>query len=109
MDDDLADLRQQIADLAELTITMRHRANLPRFQQEWNEERDVEERLVERIEQWVQMSRERLAGPRDEYQTVVEAARGRPRAEPASPRDRGPRSRGTSRFARRVRGQAEPA
>ena len=83
MDDDLADLRQQIADLAELTITMRHRANLPQFQQEWNEERDVEERLVERIEQWVQMSRERLAGPRDEYQTVVEAARGRPRAEPA--------------------------
>ena len=89
MDDDLADLRQQMADLAELTITMRHRANLPRFQQEWNDERDVEERLVERIEQWVQTSRERLAGPRDEYQTVVEAARGRPRAEPAhSPRSR---------------------
>ena len=108
MDDDLADLRQQIADLAELTITMRHRAP-PQFQQEWNEERDVEERLVERIEQWVQMSRERLAGPRDEYQTVVEAARADPGQSRPSPRDRGPRSRGTSRFARRVRGQAEPA
>lgn len=84
MDDDLADLRQQIADLAELTITMRHRANLPRFQQEWNAERDAEERLVERIEQWVQSSRAGLASPRDEYQTVVDAARGRPRGAPAN-------------------------
>jgi hypothetical protein len=83
MDDDLADLRQHIADLAELTIAMRHRANLPRFQQEWNEERAVEERLVQRIEAWVHISRERLADPRDDYQSVVEAARGRPRVEPA--------------------------
>ena len=87
MDEDLADLRQQIADLAELTMTMRHRANLPRFQREWNEDRDVEERLVERIEDWVRSSRERLGeGPRDEYQSVVEAARGRPSAEPVHSR-----------------------
>ena len=89
MDDDLADLRQQIADLAELTLTMRHRANLPRFQHEWSADREAEERLLERIEVWVHSSRERLAGPRDEYQTVVEAARGRPRREPVHP----PRSR----------------
>jgi hypothetical protein len=90
MDEELADLRQQVADLAELTITMRRRANLPRFQRAWNEDRDVEEVLVARIEQWVQASRERLAGPRDEYQTIVEAARGRPRAEVVhSPRSRG--------------------
>ena len=89
MDDDLADLRQQIADLAELTMTMRHRANLPRFKQEWNEDREAEERLVQRIELWVHTSRARLAGPRDEYQTVVEAARGRPRGEPVhAPRSR---------------------
>jgi hypothetical protein len=87
MDEELADLRQQIADLAELTITMRHRANLPQFRREWNEDRDVEERLIERIEQWVESSRELLGdGPLDEYQSVVEAARGRPRAEPVHSR-----------------------
>ena len=38
MDEELAELRQQIADLAELTVTMRHRANLPRYRQEWNDD-----------------------------------------------------------------------
>jgi hypothetical protein len=86
MDDDLAELRQQIADLAELTVTMRHRANLPQYRLEWNEDRDVEERLVARIEQWVQSSREVLgAQPRDEYQAVVEAARGGRSPEPLGP------------------------
>jgi hypothetical protein len=91
MEEELAELRQQIADLAELTVTMRHRANLPQYRQEWNDDRDVEERLVARIERWVQSSRELLgAGPRDEYQSVVEAARGRPRPDPVhSPRSRG--------------------
>jgi hypothetical protein len=91
MDQELADLRQQLADLAELTVTMRRRANLPRFRDEWNDDRDLEERLVARIEQWVRSSRELLGeGPRDEYQSVVEAARGRPRPEPVDSR----RSRG---------------
>jgi hypothetical protein len=96
MDDELAELRQQIADLAELTVTMRHRANLPRFRQEWNEDRDVEERLVARIEQWVHSSREVLgARPRDEYQAVVEAARGGRLPEPPGPPS--PRSRASVR------------
>jgi hypothetical protein len=89
MDKELAELRQQIADLAELTVTMRHRASLPRYRQEWNDDRAVEERLVVRIERWVQSSRELLgAGPRDEYQSVVEAAKGRPRPDPVPPRSR---------------------
>ena len=76
MDDELAELRRQIADLAELTVTMRHRANLPHYRRDWAEDRDVEERLVARIKQWVQSSREIVgAEPRDEYQDVVEAAR----------------------------------
>jgi hypothetical protein len=102
MDDELAELRQQIADLAELTVTMRHRANLPRFRQEWNEDLEAEERLVARIEQWMQSSREtgralatiepgahEAEEQRDEYQSAVEAARGRRPPEPVhSPRSR---------------------
>jgi hypothetical protein len=85
MDDELAELRQQIADLAELAVTMRHRDNLPQHRREWNEDRDVEERLVARIEQWMQSSREVLgARARDEYEGVVEAARAR-RSQVSSP------------------------
>jgi hypothetical protein len=78
MDVAMEDLRQQIADIAELTVLMRRRANLPRYTREWNEDRDAEERLIARIERWVQSSRE--AG--DEYQSVVEAARGRRMPDP---------------------------
>ena len=96
MDDEFAKLRQQIADLAELTITMRHRANLPHYRREWNDDRDVEERLVARIEQWVQSSREDVgARPRDEYQDVVETARGGRPPEPPGPHS--PRSRASVR------------
>ena len=96
MDDELTELRQQIADLAELTVTMRHRANLPQYRREWNEDRDVEERLVARIKQWVQSSREVVgAQPRDEYQDVVEAARGGRLPEPPGPHS--PRSQASVR------------
>jgi hypothetical protein len=96
MDDELAELRQQIADLAELTVTMRHRANLPQHRREWNEDRDVEERVVARIEQWMQSSGEVLgARARDEYEAVVEAARARRLPEPPGPHS--PRSRASVR------------
>ena len=96
MDDELAEMRQQIADLAELTVTMRHRANLPLYRREWTEDRDVEERLVARINQWVHSSRVVVgAQPRDEYQDVVEAARGGRPPEPPGPPS--PRARASVR------------
>jgi hypothetical protein len=77
VDDELAALRQEIADLAELMVTMRHRANLPHYRREWNEDRDVEERLIARIKQWAQPSQDvGGAQPRDEEQDVVGPARG---------------------------------
>ena len=96
MNDELAELRQQIADLAELTVTMRHRANMPHYGREWNDDRDVEERLVARIKQWVHSPREVVgAQSRDEYQDVVEAARGGRPPEPPGPHS--PRSRASVR------------
>jgi hypothetical protein len=96
VDDQLAELRQQVADLAELTVTMRHRENLPHYRRAWNEDRDVEERLVARIKQWAQSSQDvGGAQPRDEYQDVVEAARGGRLPDPPGPHS--PRSRASVR------------
>jgi hypothetical protein len=49
--DDLAELRQHVADLAELTAAMQWREKLERDSPEWKAAVEFEERLIARI-QW---------------------------------------------------------
>jgi hypothetical protein len=51
-DDDRDEVRQYVADLAELTATMRRRENLDRGSPEWKAAVEVEERLIARIHNW---------------------------------------------------------
>jgi hypothetical protein len=46
------ELRQYVADLEELTATMRRRESLTRDSPEWKEAVEAEERLIARIEIW---------------------------------------------------------
>jgi hypothetical protein len=53
-DDDRDEVRQYVADLAELTAAMRRRENLDRGSPEWKAAVEVEERLIARIQNWAQ-------------------------------------------------------
>jgi hypothetical protein len=51
-DDDRDEMRQYVADLTELTATMRRREKLDRGSPEWKAAVEVEERLIARIQDW---------------------------------------------------------
>jgi hypothetical protein len=51
-DDDRDEVRQYVADLTELTATMRRREKLDRGSPEWKAAVEVEERLIARIQNW---------------------------------------------------------
>jgi hypothetical protein len=51
-DDDRDEVRQYVADLTELTATMRRREKLDRGSPEWKAAVEVEERLIARIQDW---------------------------------------------------------
>jgi hypothetical protein len=51
-DDDRDEVRQYVADLTELTATMRRREKLDRGSPEWKAAVELEERLIARIQNW---------------------------------------------------------
>jgi hypothetical protein len=58
------ELRQFVADLAELKAAMRRRQNLPRESPEWTAAVEAEERLIARIQEWAQREAMRHAEKR---------------------------------------------
>jgi hypothetical protein len=56
-DSDVAELRQEIADLRELTEAMHRRQRLARESPEWYEALAAEERLIKRMNGWVRRMR----------------------------------------------------
>jgi hypothetical protein len=56
MDDGLASVRQQLADLTELKVATQRRAEMRRGSPEWLAARDIEERLIDRIQRWARQT-----------------------------------------------------
>jgi hypothetical protein len=52
--DDRAELRRYVEDLAELTAAMQRREKLERDSPEWQKAVEVEERLIARIQRWAE-------------------------------------------------------
>ena len=53
-DSEQDELRQYVADLADLTAAMQQRQNLARDTPEWREAVEIEERLIARIQRWAE-------------------------------------------------------
>jgi hypothetical protein len=52
--DDRAEMRRYVEDLAELTAAMQRREKLERDSPEWKAAVELEERLIARIQQWAE-------------------------------------------------------
>jgi hypothetical protein len=52
--DDRAEMRRYVEDLAELTAAMQRREKLDRDSPEWKAAVELEERLIARIQQWAE-------------------------------------------------------